>query len=170
MVKKVGRGLRNNRSYYYNYDSKTSKTQIHALFVKKKTNTDRVWMRFSVVSPDSVIDQTFKLIGALNKIFPFKIFDSEIYNHIMRQLRQRGAVMDHLEPKSSVQEQEVRNQCYIEIDAEAFRKNPMKIEKRKLLADDSFKKTNVGGDNETFGYIMKKGITEKIFGWIKKEF
>lgn len=163
--KKAFSGFRN---CYYEYASNRGTTEVHALFLPEKTTAGRFSLRFSVASPPSVIDQTFELIEVVHAQTPVKIFDTEIEGYLYRRLRRAGSTDELFEGLSDEEEELLRQQCYIPLSAEVFKKNNLGIEKRKVILKNSTSGSLRGG-TETFDYVRKKGLKERLFSWIRKE-
>lgn len=156
------------RSCYYEYCSDRGITEAHVLFLPGKTTAGRFSLRFSVASPPSVIDQTFELIEVVHTQTPVKIFDTEIEGYLYRRLRRAGSTDELFQGLPKENEELLRQQCYIPLSAEVFKKNNLGIEKRKVILKNSTSGSLRGG-TETFDYVRKKGLKERLFGWIRKE-
>ena len=168
-VKKEGKNLSDFRGYYYELQTENGITEAHSLFSPNEEKINDFSLRFSVSSPNSVIDQTFGLLNKLNAKKPIKIRDTEIYNHEYRHLRQIGKVDDHFKGLSKSEDEKIRIKCYIPIDAKEFKENKMGIMKREILLRDNGDKAVIRGGSETIEHIERKGAFQKFFGWIKKE-
>jgi hypothetical protein len=103
------------------------------IYSPSEKNSDEFSLRFSVLSPKTVIDQTFDLLTKLNALTLIKVYDTEIQNHIYRQLRKDGVIDQNFDGiEGTDKEKAIQLQCYIPIDAGAFSKNDLSIHKRQL--------------------------------------
>lgn len=157
------------RSYYFELRTQNGLTEAHLLFSPSEKTIDEFSLRFSILSPKTVIEQTFDLFTKLNSLTPIKIYDTEINNHIYRQLRKDGSVDQNFEGIDGTdKEEEIRQQCYISIDTEAFSKNDLSIHKRHLVLSND-KGEIIESGSKTIDYIEKKGLVDRFIYWFKNE-
>jgi len=143
-------------------------TEIHVLQAPEEVTVKEFSLRFSVVSPASVIDQTFQLLDRLNEERPIIVFDTEVKNHTYRRLRQEGQVDTHFKGLTEEQADEVQAMCRIPLDAEEFKANKLALRKREVVLKNQ-QGAIVEGGEQTFRHVQKQGLFDKYFGWIKKE-
>lgn len=151
-VKKRGENLSDFRSYYYEMETEQGVIEAHSLFSSDEDKLSKFSLRFSILSPISVVDQTFNLLNKLNNERPIKVRDTEIYNHEFRRLRQPN-VDGHIERLSKSEEKLIQSKCYIPIDANEFKQNKMKIMLRDIILKDNEHKAVIRGGAETFNHI-----------------
>jgi hypothetical protein len=157
------------RSYYFELRTKNGLTEAHLLFSPSDKAIEDFTLRFSVLSPKTVIEQTFDLLSKLNSLTPIKIYDTEINNHIYRQLRKEGVVDQNFDGIDGTdKEEEIRQQCYISIDAGAFSKNELSIHKRQLVLSND-KGEIIESGSKTINFIEKKGLVDRFIYWVKNE-
>jgi hypothetical protein len=125
-------------------------------------------LRFSILSPKTVVDQTFELLQKLNNISRIDVFDKEIRNHIMRRLRQTGKVDQNFEGLNGQDDESINKLCFISLDAEDFKRNDLEIMKRQTVLENIDGEIIEGG-SATINFIKRKGMFERFLGWIKKE-
>ncbi len=65
------------RNFYFEIRSKQGLTEIHILLTPGKTVINDMSIRFSILSPSSVIDQTFSFLNKLNTFRTIKVFDTD---------------------------------------------------------------------------------------------
>ena len=136
IVKKEGDSISEYRSIYYELASEKGITET--ILSPKQKEVDVMNVRFSVISPPKVTDQTFTFFKILNETYGFKLCDTEVSNHIFLATRKpadrKWSGVSWIGPKPP-------KETVIPIDVEEFKKNKMGIRKRKLvLADDKRKK------------------------------
>lgn len=125
------------RSICYELASEKGITEAHILLSPKQKEVDVMHVRFSVISPHNVTDQTFTFFKILNETYGFKLCDTEVSNHIFLATRKPA----DRKWSGVTWAQEVEEEALIPIDVEEFKKNKMGIRKRRLvLADDKRKK------------------------------
>jgi len=73
------------KGLFFEIRTRKGLTQIHVLLDKKEGFVRDFTVRFSVVSPSTVIEQTFELFERLNNEAPIILRDSEIINHLWRK-------------------------------------------------------------------------------------
>jgi len=144
-------------------------TEAHCILGPTASVLEDFSLRFSIVSPSTVIDQTFDLLRKLNDIRSIKVQDTEIKNHRYRQLRIAGKVDNWFRGLEGTDEEaEIEQSSYIEIDAEKFLQNQPGIMKRQIIANNDKGEVIEGGD-KTIRFIEKKGLFHRFLGWIKNE-
>jgi hypothetical protein len=94
------------RSLFFEIRSELGLTEIHILLSPNQTEIKSLNIRFSILSPSSVIDQTLLFLKELNKTHSLRLHDRELKN------------------KS------------IDLDIENFKNNPDKIVKRQIIIDN----------------------------------
>ncbi len=168
-VSKSGEKPADFREYYYEVVSDRGITEAHSLWCPGEEKIQKFSLRFSIINPAEVIEQTFELLARLNDSKSIKLKDTEIYNHVYRRLRQKGKVNDHFKGLTKEEDLLIQGSSYINIDANEFRKNEMSIKKRAVLIKEQGDKQIVRGGTETMEHINKKGNFDKFMDWIKNE-
>jgi hypothetical protein len=156
-------------SYYFELRTENGLTEAHCILAPTAHTLTDFSLRFSIVSPKTVIYQTFDLLRKLNDIRPINVQDTEIRNHIYRQLRKDNKVDNWFRGiEGTDEEAKIKKSCYIEIDAGKFLQNQLGIMKRQILANNENGEVIESGST-TIDYIEKKGLFGRFMGWIKKE-
>jgi hypothetical protein len=156
-------------SYYFEFRTENGLTEGHCILAPTERELSDFSLRFSVVSPKSVIDQTFDLLIKLNKVRPIDVCDTEIRHHVYRQLRKEKKVDDWFNGLEGTDEAaKIEKACYIEIDIDKFKQNELGLMKRQLLINNDKGKVIESGSN-TIEHIEKKGLFDRFFGWVKNE-
>lgn len=156
-------------SFFFELRSERGLTESHCLLAPKDKVLCSFYLRFSVVSPHTVIDQSFELLQKMNVIRPILIYDTEIKNHVYRQLRKDGKINDHFSGLEGTEEEaKIETACYIDLDVEQFKRNELGIAKRQLVIE------NVDGEviesgSSTIEYLEKNGLFGRFIAWIKRE-
>jgi hypothetical protein len=158
----------NSGSYYFECRTDRGMTEAHMLILAGEVTIDEFSLRFSILSPRTVIDVAFQFLTRLNEIVPIEVYDAEIRNHIFRQLRRTGKVDVEFKGLNEDDDAAIDKLCYIRINADDFRRNELEIAKRKTVSENSEGEI-VGGGAATFDIIRRKGVFERFLGWIKKE-
>lgn len=160
---------RNYGSYYFELRTEKGLNEGHCIFAPTVRELSYFSLRFSVLSPKTVIDQTFDLLKKLNTIRPINVYDTEIRNHIYRQLRKDKKVDDWFNGLEGTDEEEkIEKACYIEIDVEKFKQNQPGIMKRQIVINNENGEIIESG-SITIDHIEKKGLFDRFIGWVKKE-
>ena len=160
---------KNYGSFYFELRTDKGLTEAHCILAPKATFLKDFSLRFSVVSPKSVIDQTFDLLKKLHEFEPINVYDTEIKNHIYRQLRRDKKVDDWFNGiEGTSEESKIEDMCYIEIDAEKFKQNELDIIKRQIVGTNDQGEIIESG-SATIDLIEKKGLFDRFIGWVKKE-
>ncbi|WP_298739903.1 hypothetical protein [uncultured Chitinophaga sp.] len=163
------RTAENYGAYYFELRTENGLTEAHCILGPTASVLEDFSLRFSIVSPSTVIDQTFDLLRKLNDIRSIKVQDTEIKNHRYRQLRIAGKVDNWFRGLEGTDEEaEIEQSSYIEIDAEKFLQNQPGIMKRQIIANNDKGEVIEGGD-KTIRFIEKKGLFHRFLGWIKNE-
>jgi len=156
-------------SYYFELRTDKGLTEAHCILAPTDSTLTDFSLRFSVVSPKTVIDQTFELMKKLNEIEPINVFDTEIKNHIYKHLRKDKKVDDWFNGLEGTDEEaKIDKMCYIKIDAENFRQNEMGIMKRQIVISND-KGEIIESGSTTINHIEKKGLFDRFIGWVKNE-
>jgi hypothetical protein len=97
------------------FERRTSKglTEANIVISPGDTTVDEFSLRFSILSPNSVIDQAFEFLQRLNVFSRLEVYDTEIRNHIMRQLRQTGRVDQNFEGLNAEADDAINKLCSI---------------------------------------------------------
>jgi hypothetical protein len=157
------------RSYYFEERTQNGLLEANMIFSPSEENSNEFSLRFSILSPKTIIDRTFDLLSKLNSLTPIKVYDTEIQNHIYRQLRKEGVLDQNFEGiEGSDKEKEIQHQCYIPIDAIVFSKNDLSIQKRRLVLSNE-KGEIIESGSKTIDAIQKKGLADKFLSWFKNE-
>lgn len=160
---------KNYGSYYFELRTENGLTEGHCLLAPTDRELSDFSLRFSVVSPKSVIYQTFDLLKKLNDIRPINVYDTEIKNHIYRELRKEGKVDDWFNGLEGTEEEEkIEKLCYIDIDPEIFKQNRLGIMKRQIVTNNERGEVIESGST-TIDHIEKKGLLNRFIGWVKNE-
>ncbi|MGD1889146.1 MAG: hypothetical protein ACFB15_00850 [Cyclobacteriaceae bacterium] len=155
------------RSYFYELDTKLGVTEAHMLVSPRKSKANSINVRFSVMSPPTVISQTFSIFRELSARIEFDLIDTEIINHLYNVLRSENKVDDQYQGLSKAAQKQIEERAKIEIDEDLFKKNELKVMKRELVMENSPEKEAIRND-ETIFRIEKQGLVNKYFGWVLK--
>lgn len=167
--KLVKRTEENYGSYYFECRTENGLTEAHCILAPTDIEVSDFSVRFSVVSPKSVIEQTFNLLNRLNDIRPIQVFDTEIGNHVYRQLRKDKKVDDWFKGLEGTDEEaKIKKACYIKIDADSFTRNHLGIMKRHIVINNQKGKIMESGST-TIDHIEKIGMFDRFIGWVKSE-
>jgi len=142
-------------SYYFELRTKNGLTEAHCLVAPSEVTFNNFSIRFSIISPKLVIDQTFMILKRLNQIHPIKIFGKE------------GKIFAWFSRFNKI-DNNVEKLCYIPINAEGFILNEYGLTKRKLVIN-SQKGEVIESGLPTLNFIYKNQIYDKYIGWFKKE-
>ncbi len=156
-------------SYYFEQRPNRGLTEVESLISNEKLLLDNFSIRFSIISPKFVVDQTFETLEKLSNIYPIKVFDTEIYNHYNRELRKKGRIYRLFNgslPNNS--KAAIERKCYIPIDLGEFKLNKYGIAKRNLILSNYVGEIIESG-RPTFEFIHKNGLYEKYIGWYRVE-
>lgn len=156
-------------SFYFELRTDKGLTEAHCLLAPSESCLPDFSLRFSVVSPPSIINQTFDILEKFNAIQSIKVYDTEIKNHIYRKLRKEGKVDDWFNGlEGTTEEKEIEKLLEIPIDIEIFQKNEFGIMKRQIVLGNKEGEVIEGG-SPTIEHIDKNGLFERFIGWVKKE-
>lgn len=156
-------------SFYVELRTEKGLTEGHCILAPTDRELSDFSLRFSVVSPKTVIDQTFDLLIKLNELRPINVYDTEIKNHIYRQLRRDKKVDDGFNGLEGTDEEaKIEKACYIEIDADIFKQNQLGIMKRQIVTNNE-KGEIIESGSTTINHIEKKGLFDRFIGWVKNE-
>lgn len=160
---------KNYGSYYFELRTEKGLTEGHCILEPTDTKLSDFSLRFSVVSPKIVIDQTFDLLIKMNELKPINVYDTEIKNHIYRQLRRDKKVDDWFNGLEGTDEEaKIEKVCYIEIDADVFKQNQLGIMKRQIVTNNE-KGEIIESGSTTINHIEKKGLFDRFIDWVKNE-
>lgn len=145
------------------FEMRTDKGLIetHCLLAPEDTTLASFNLRFSIVSPSTVIGQTFSFLVKLHALRPIRVYDTEISHHIYRRLRQEGRVDIEFKGLGSAEKATINSMCYIPINRELFEQNPLGILKRQIVLNNSQGAIVEGGD-KTFDYLKKGTMNQKM--------
>lgn len=155
-------------NYFFELRDKKGLIEAHIITSPGETIVDEFSLRFSILSPMAVVELTFDFLKNLNEIAPIEIYDTEIRNHIYRQLRRSGKVDINFEGLNIEHDEAIDKLCLISLSADDFRRNELEIMKRQTVLENKEGQIVEGG-SATFNVIAKKGLFERFLGWIKKE-
>jgi hypothetical protein len=157
------------RSYYFELRTQNGLTEANMIYSPSEKNSDEFSLRFSVLSPKTIVEQTFDLLSKLNSLTPIKVYDTEIHNHIYRQLRKDGVIDQNFDGiEGTAKEKEIQLQCFIPIDVGLFLKNVLFIHKRQLVLPN-IKGEIIESGSKTINAIEKKGLVDRFIYWVKNE-
>jgi len=157
------------RSYYFELRTKNGLTEANMIFSPSEKHSGEFSLRFSVLSPKAIIYQTFEILSKLNASIPIKVYDTEISNHIYRQLRKDGLLTQNFEGiENTDKEKEINQRCYVPIDVAVFSANELSIHKRQLVLNND-KGEIIESGSDTIDFIEKKGQLDHFIYWVKKE-
>jgi hypothetical protein len=163
------RSEKNYGSYYFELRTSKGLTEANCILAPTDSSLTDFSLRFSVVSPKTVIDQTFDILKRLNCIQPIIIYDTEIRNHIYRQLRKDKKVDEWFNGIEGTDEDDkIEKMCVIEIDPETFKKNELGIKKREIVTNNT-KGEIIESGSQTIDHIEKAGLFDRFIGWVKNE-
>jgi len=156
-------------SFYFERRTAQGLTEAHCLLAPSDNTIKEFSLRFSVLSPSTVIDQTFGIMKKINALQPIAVMDSEISNHVYRKLRKDKKVDDCFNGiEGTDEEAKIEKMSFIPIDAEIFIQNPLGIMKREIVINNHKGKIIESG-SATINFIKKKGLFNRFVGWVKKE-
>ncbi len=162
------RTANNYGDFFFELRTGNGLTQVHILLAPGDYSVSDFSLRFSIASPKTVISQTFQFLQRLSELREIIVYDTEIRNHIFRQLRQQGQVDQHFQGLDPEDDKSINKQCFISLNVNDFIDNKPGITKRQILAGNE-KGAIIEGGAATLDYVEKKGLFERFFGWIKKE-
>ena len=161
--------MHSENSCYFEKRTDRGLTEVECICSTEKTLLDNFSIRYSVISPKFVVDQTFELLKKLNDVTPIKLFDTEIYNHLYRELGKKGKIHEWLNGlTSSGSKSAIEQRCYIPIDVCEFKQNKEGLAKRNLILGN-FVGEIIKSGRPTFEFIHKNGLYEKYIGWHRVE-
>ncbi len=155
-------------SHYFEQRTANGLVEANLTTAPGDPTADEFSLRFSVLSPTSVVDQTFDFLNRLHTLSPIEVYDTEIKNHIMRQLRQSGKVDKDFDGLKEEDEQAIDKLCFIGLNADDFKRNEFQIMKRERVLNN-IEGVVIEGGSATIDYIEKKGLFDRFLGWIRKE-
>jgi len=160
---------KNYGTYNFEFRTENGLTEGHCILAPTDRELSDFSLRFTVVSPKTVINQTFDLLKKMNDIRPINVYDTEIRNHVYRQLRKHKKLNDWFNGLEGTDEEgKIEKACYIEIDIDKFKQNELGIMKRQILTNNDKGEAIESGSN-TIDYIEKTGLFDHFIGWIKNE-
>lgn len=125
------RSHKNYGSFYFEKRTAKGLTEAHCFLTPTQIGLSDFSLRFSIVSPKTIINQAFELLKKMDEIKRIKVFDTEIKNHFYRQLQKENKVDDWFNGiEGTDEEAKIEKSCYIEIDPEKFKLNQLGIKKR----------------------------------------
>jgi hypothetical protein len=155
--------------FYFELRTNDGLTEAECLLAPKDKSLREFSLRFSIISPKSVIEQTFALLNRLNEVTPISVYDTEVNNHIYRQLQKARKVDNFFKGiEGSTQEDTIERMCYINLDVNDFFKNEPGIRKRNIIIENDTGVIIESG-SATFNYINNNGTHDKYIGWINDE-
>jgi hypothetical protein len=168
--KDTKRTEKNYGSYYFELRTDKGLSECLCIFSPADTALSEFSLRFSVISPRTVIEQTFLLLKKLNEICPINVYDTEIRNHIFRQMRKEEKVDKWFNRLEGTEENEeiIKRVCLIPIDAEIFCTTKLAIIKRKIVCKNRNGQIIESG-TPTTNHIMNMGLYEKYLSWLENE-
>jgi hypothetical protein len=152
---------------YFEQRSNRGLTEAHVLTSPGYTTVDDFSLRFSILSPKSVVDQTFEFLQKLNALIEIEVYDPEIRNHIFRRLRQTGKVDLNFAGLNKEDDAAIEKLCIISLNTDEFKRNELEIVKRQTVLANADGEIIEGG-SATIDFIEKKGLFNRFLGWIKK--
>jgi hypothetical protein len=155
-------------SHYFEQRTANGLIEASLITAPGDPTVDEFSLRFSVLSPMSVVDQIFDFLNRLHTLSPIEVYDTEIRNDIMRQLRQSGKVDKDFEGLEDEDEEAIDKLCFISLNADDFKRNELKIMKRERVLNN-IEGIVIEGSSATIDYIEKKGLFDRFFGWMRKE-
>ncbi|NQU98632.1 hypothetical protein HQ533_04140 [Candidatus Woesearchaeota archaeon] len=138
--KVVGSRDENYNQSFYELKSRKGVTEAH-VYPSSEDKVDSFNVRFSVISPPKVIEQTFDFFAALNEKYPLEVQDTEIANHeflTTTKLDDRK-IVDMEIPDDETYEKNMKK-TVIPIDAKKFSENELGIRKREMVLIKSWRK------------------------------
>lgn len=160
------------KSLFFEIRSEKGLTEIHILLNRKEGFVKNFSVRFSVVSPATVIDQTFDFFEQLNSQTPIILRDTEIKNHLWRQDVKAGKRSNSFESMRIEHEDDKHHEklSFIPLNADEFKANQMDIAKRKIVLENETGAI-IGGGGETFRYLenTQTNIGQKMVKIIEDE-
>ncbi len=104
------------------FELRTSKglTEANVITSPGNKTVDEFSLRFSILSPKTVVDQTFGLLQRLNGISRIEVYVTEIRNHIFGQLWQTGKVNQNVKGLNKEDNKAIDKLCIISL-------NPMSL-------------------------------------------
>lgn len=157
------------RSFYFECRTEHGLTECHCLLPPEERELTQCSLRFSLLSPSTIIEQTFQILSHLDNMTPIRVFDTEIRDHIYRKLRRDGEVDTWFKGiEGTPKEKDIHKRSYIPIDVELFNMNQFGIRKREVVLNNKNGDVIESGDT-TIRQIEKKGEFNRYLGWIIQE-
>jgi len=156
-------------SYYFELRTAVGLTEVYCIVAPSESTFNNFSMRFSIIRPKQVINQTFMLLKKLNDEHPIKIFDTEIHNHFYRKQNKGGKIVGWFKRLVGPNEQtEIERLCFIPINYKEFILNQYGITNRKLIINND-KGEVIESGMPTLDFINKNHLYDKYIGWFKEE-
>jgi hypothetical protein len=134
---------------YFEQRSNRGLTEAHVLTSPGDTSVDDFSLRFSILSPKTVIDQTFEFLQNLNALTEIEVYDTEIRNHIFRRLQQTGNVDRNFDGLNEEDDAAIDKLCIVSLNIEEFKRNELEIVKRQTVLDNKDGEIIEGGSATT---------------------
>ena len=154
--------------YFFELRSIRGLIEAHVLLAPEDIYINDFSLRFSILSPNTVIDETFTFLERINSYSEIQVFDTEIRNHNFRRLRQSGHLDERFEGVDTETDEAIDKLCFISLDVKDFKRNEYEIRKRQVILGNENGEIIEGG-SATLDLIRRKGLFNRFLGWIKKE-
>jgi hypothetical protein len=123
------------KNYQYELSSDSGTTRVSFMLSPAKPNIKELSVRFPVPAPPGIIDQTFGFLGKLNALLSIAVYDTEIRTHIFSQYKKQEENILKYQRLIEENKAEIDRQCYIPVDAQAFKRNEIGLEKRRKVLE-----------------------------------
>ncbi len=143
ILKRRGKKISGYREGFYELASDKRITEIHLLVAPHKKSVDDIYVRFSVISPSTVVDQTFDFFKVLRTEFELVVQDTEVGNHIwLTNTKMEDRKMTNLINNIPSEEEYGENmqKNIIPLDVKEFKRNKLGIRKRMVVLKDDKRK------------------------------
>jgi len=101
------------------------------------TVTD-IHVRFSLMSKTTVIEQTFGLFKKMLQLHDVLVYDTEVYNHLVRmEAEKEGKLREWFYKPNEEMGQIIDQLCQIPLSPKVFRENPLGITKRERVINNT---------------------------------
>lgn len=141
--------------YLFELRSDAGLIECRCVILVQTKRIEHFHLRFSILSPTTVVEKTFDFLKALNEKYPITIIDTEIANHFFICAANDKPLGDP-------------NQDYpIPIDAVVFKQNEFAVNKREMIMKNVQGQVIESG-TATLKEIGKNNLMSRFLAWFMK--